>query len=128
MARYEEFSVGLLRVRSIAAPTENIANVTQATSRSTGVTVNAYQGAITTNAASLAASAQAAFTVTNSKVNANSIVLVSIQSGGGTTGLTIPVVTTIAAGSFVITLTNVHTATADTTASVINFFVINGNP
>ena len=97
--------------------------VTQITSRSTGVTVNAICGTITTDATSLAAGAEATFTVTNSSVDIGDVVVVSLRSGA-TTGTSIPVVTAVAAGSFDITLTNLHAATADTGASVINFAVI----
>lgn len=127
MAEKEDYSVGLLRVRAITAPVENQASVTQGTSRTTGVTANGYQGAITTHTASLAAGAEAEFTVTNSKVNANSVVVVSLQTES-TTGTSLPYVSTTAAGSFNITLTNLHATTADTSASVINYYVINGNP
>lgn len=97
--------------------------VTQATNRSTGVTVNAICGAITTDATSLAAGAEATFTVTNSSVAVGDVVVVSLRSGA-TAGTSIPVVTAVAAGSFDITLTNLHATTADTGASIINFAVI----
>lgn len=103
------------------------AAVTQATNRTTGVTINAQCGAITTNTASLAAEAAAEFTVTNSTVlSANDVVAVSIQSGtnGGNTAIA---VTTVAAGSFKIKVSNNNAAagTAETGAIIINFAVIN---
>jgi len=97
--------------------------VTQTTSRTTGVTVNAVCGAITTDTTSLAAGAEAAFTVTNSSVAVGDVVVVSLRSGA-TSGTSSPVVTAVAAGSFQITLTNLHASTADTGASIINFVVI----
>lgn len=99
------------------------AAVTQATNRTTGVTINAVCGAITTDATSLAAGAEAEFTVTNSAVAAADVVVVSLKTES-TTGTSLPFVSTIAAGSFKITLTNLHASTADTSASVINFAVI----
>ena len=99
------------------------AAVTQATNRSAAVTINAICGAITTDATSLAAAAEAVFTVTNSSVAIGDVVVVSLRSGA-TAGTSIPVVTAVAAGSFDITLTNLHASTADTGASVINFAVI----
>lgn len=98
--------------------------VTQITSATTGVTVNTYCGTITTVAQNIAAGAEVQFTVTNSKVTANSVPVVSIASGtvGGTT---IASVTAVAAGSFQITLTNLHAATAETGTLVINFIVNN---
>jgi hypothetical protein len=101
------------------------ASVTQATNRTTGVTINASSGQITTNTASLAAEASAAFTVTNSFVSANDIIVISQKSGsnGGGTDVT---VTGVAAGSFVLNVTNNNVAagTAETGAIVISFAVI----
>lgn len=97
--------------------------VTQATDRTTGVTLNTLCGAITTNNASLAAGAEAEFTVTNSTVAAGDTVVLSIKTES-TTGTTLFFVSTTAAGSFKITATNLHASTADTSVSVINFAVI----
>jgi len=97
--------------------------VTQATNRSTGVTINKASGAITTDATSLAAGAEATFTVTNSMVAVGDVVVVSARSGQ-TAATSIPVVSAVAAGSFDITLTNLNASTADTGAMIINFAVI----
>lgn len=99
--------------------------VTQMTDRSTGVTLNTLTGAITTNNASLAAGAEAEFTVTNSTVAAADTIVLSIKTES-TTGTTLFFVSTVAAGSFKITGTNLHASTADTSASVINFVVLKG--
>ncbi len=99
--------------------------VTQATNRTTGVTLNKLTGTITTNNASLAAEAAAEFTVTNSTVAIGDVVIVSQQSGanGGNTNV---YVSTVAAGSFKITVANNNAAagTAETGAILINFAVI----
>lgn len=126
MAISEDISVGGLTVRAIKAPTESTGTVTQATDRSTGVTLNAYQGQITTNAASLAAAAEATFTVTNNKVNAASIPVIALKTPSAT-ATSIAYVSKVQDGSFDITVSNLHASTADTSASVISFFVINGN-
>jgi len=99
--------------------------VTQATSRTTGVTINAICGAITTNNASLAAEASATFTVTNSTVAIGDVVVVS-QRSGANGGATDVYVSTTAAGSFAITVmnNNVAAGTAETGAIIINFAVI----
>lgn len=97
--------------------------VTQATNRTTGVTLNAITGQITTQATSLAAQTSAAFTVTNSAVAIGDVIVLSIQSGPTGTK-TIATVTTVAAGSFQINLFNTDAATADTGAAIINFAVI----
>lgn len=97
--------------------------VTQATNRSTSVTIDSLYGVITTNATSLAAAAEAQFTVNNSTVRAGDVVVISTRSGQ-TAATSIAVVTAVANGSFQITLTNLHAATADTGAMIINFAVI----
>lgn len=106
-------------------PDETTTTVTQATNRSTGVTLNAPAGQITTDDASLAAAAEATFTVTNSYVTAKSVVLLSHASGGA--GTPHVFVSAVADGSFDITMTNLHAATANDAASVINFVVIDVN-
>ena len=54
--------------------------VTQATSKSTAVTLNKYSGVVQTNAASLAAGATVSFLL-NCLCNANDVCMVSIQNG-----------------------------------------------
>lgn len=99
--------------------------VTQATSRATGVTINAACGSITTNNTSLAAEASAVFTVTNSFVEIGDVVVVSMRSGSVALNTDV-VVTAVAAGSFNITVINNNAAagTAETGAIIINFAVI----
>lgn len=102
--------------------------VTQATNRATGVTLNKVCGQITTHNASLAAEASADFVVTNSKVAAKDVVVVSVASGTVGVG-TIVTVAAVAAGSFTIRVHNGNVAagTAETGAIVINFVVIKGS-
>ena len=100
-------------------------SVTQATDRSTAVTINASSGQIVMNGASLAAGAEASFTVNNSFVTANSVPVIALASGQ-TASTSVVAVTAVAAGSFVITVTNLNASTADTGAGVINFIVFNG--
>lgn len=102
------------------------ATVTQATNRSTGVTINAPAGQITMNAASLAAGAEATFTVTNSFVTSTSVPVIALASGQ-TANTSVVNVTAVANGSFDITVSNLNGATADTGAGVINFIVFNGS-
>jgi hypothetical protein len=94
--------------------------VTQGSSRTTGVTINKRCGAITMFSAAGSATA-ATFTVTNSTVGANDVIILNQASG---TNLYDLLVTAVSAGSFNITfLTTVGTATD---APVINFAVIDG--
>jgi hypothetical protein len=99
------------------------AAVTQITSAATGVTINANSGTITTVTQNIAAAGEVQFTVTNSAVSALSVPVVSVASGtvGGTT---IASVTAVAAGSFQITLTNLHATVAESGVLVINFAVL----
>lgn len=118
MARHEELSIGKLHVGGAAGA------VTQGTNRSTGVTLNALTGAITTDATSLATGAEATFTVTNSFVKAGSVVSLCVATPSAT-GLSMAFVSKVQDGSFDVTLSNLHGTTADTSASVLNFVVLN---
>jgi len=99
--------------------------VTQITSRATGVTLSTHSGQITTDTTSLAAGAEATFTVTNTIVTALDTIIVNAASGQ-TAGTSVPIVSAVGSGSFDITLTNLHASTADTGAMVINFVVLRG--
>ena len=100
--------------------------VTQATNRTTAVTINSLSGQITTDDASLAAGAEAKFVVNNSYVTAKSIPVI-VAASGQTADTSIPNVVAVADGSFTIQLTNLNGSTADTGAMVINFVVLGGN-
>jgi hypothetical protein len=94
--------------------------VTQLTSRTTGVTINKRCGAITMFSAAGSATA-ATFTVTNSTVGANDVIILNQASG---TNLYDLLVTAVTAGSFNITF--LTTGGTSTDAPVINFAVIDG--
>lgn len=96
--------------------------VTQATDKSTAVTLNNSAGRITMNAASLAASTAVSFTLNNSLISANDIVITNI-SAGGTAGAYTTYVSSMTTGSAVITLRNM-TAGALAEAVVVNFALI----
>lgn len=99
--------------------------VTQATNRTTGVTINAVSGTITTNNASLGPELSAKFTVTNSAVDIGDVILLSQQSGAVGVMTTVEVVA-VAAGSFDIAVMNGNAAggVAETGAILINFIVL----
>lgn len=85
-------------------PLYNKGTVTQLTSITTGVTLNAPSGVITTVVSTLASLAEATFTVTNSFAKADSVILVSTEyvgAGHGDSG-----VASRSAGSFQITVAN----------------------
>lgn len=93
--------------------------VTQITTRTTGVTLNTYSGAITLLAAAGSAT-PASFTVTDSKVAATDTIILSVKSS--TTNLYQVFVTAVAAGSFQITFFTTGGTTSD--SPVINFAVV----
>ena len=116
------FTIG---TTGIGYPSGSGGAVTQATNKTTGVTLNTPTGVITMDDASLAAAAEATFTVTNSSVAATDTIVASIASGD-TAGQHIVGVTAVASGSFKLTVTNVTASTATTAAIVINYAVIKG--
>jgi len=96
--------------------------VTQLTDKTTGVTLNKSAGRITMNNASLAASTAVSFTLTNSLISAKDVIVVCI-SGGATAAAYTTYISSMAAGSAVITLRNM-TAGALLEAVIINFAII----
>jgi len=97
-------------------------SVTQATSKSTAVTLNKSAGRITMNNAALAASAAATFTLNNNLISTNDIVILNI-SGGATAAAYTVYVTSMAAGSADISLRNLS-ASSLSEAVIVNFALI----
>jgi len=86
--------------------------VAQATSATTAVTLNKQSGTITTVAQTLAADSELTFTVNNSKVNTESIVVPTLIYPAANTGTPVVNIGAINAGSFTIVLSNVNPAAA----------------
>ena len=97
--------------------------VTQATSITTAVTCNAISGVITTVSQTVAAGAEAEFTVNNDKVAATDVIVACIKDHTSA-GTFIVGVSDVSAGSFKLQLTNLNAATAGNNVLVINFIVI----
>jgi hypothetical protein len=99
--------------------------VTQATSKSTGVTLNKSAGQITMNNAALAGNTAVSFTLNNSLISANDTIIVCISSvtTGSTAGAYTTYVSNMTAGSASLTLRNLS-GTSYSEAVVINFSVI----
>jgi hypothetical protein len=97
--------------------------ITQATNKSTGVTLNTITGQITMNAAALAAATTVSFVLTNSAIAAGDLLVLNHISGGtaGSYGLT----PQSAAGSATIAVRNVSAGSLSE-AIVIAFAVIKG--
>lgn len=98
--------------------------VTQATSKSTGVTLNYVNGTITMHGAALAADTAVSFTLTDSAIEANDVVVITHHSTG-TAGAYL-VLAQAAGGSATITVRNV-TAGSLSEAIVLKFAVIKGS-
>jgi hypothetical protein len=110
---------------SIAPALYDTANVTQGTSITTGVTVNAATGIITTFSATTAATSTEAtgFVVTNSTVASTSKIQLSCQYAGQTNSIPVALVSAIATGSFTIVLGNGGSEALDAVVK-IHFTVI----
>lgn len=96
--------------------------VTQATSKSTGVTLNKSAGQITLNNAALASVTNVTFTLTNSFISANDILILNVGSGA-TAGAYNCWVSGLSAGAATITLRNISGGSLSE-AVVINFALI----
>ena len=97
--------------------------VTQATSKSTGVTLNKSAGQITMNGAALAGATAVSFTLTNSTISTKDVIILTIGSGATATAYT-AYVSSMAAGSAVITLRNLTASTSYSEAVVVNFAIL----
>jgi hypothetical protein len=97
--------------------------VTQATSKSTAVTLNKPAGRITMDAASLATATNATFTLNNSFISANDTVVLTISGGQTTPGSYNVFANSLGAGTVSITLRNISGGSLSE-AIVINFAVI----
>jgi len=95
--------------------------VTQLTSKSTAVTLNTSAGQITMNAASLAATTNVTFTLTNSTISAKDVLLLTVTNG--TSASYNAFVSSMAAGSATITLRNISAGPL-AEAVVLNFAII----
>ena len=101
--------------------------VTQATDKSTGVTLNKSAGRITMNNAALAGGAVASFTLTNSLLSTNDTIIVCVSSNttGSAAGAYTAYVSYLSAGSALISLRNLS-ATSYSEAVIINYTIIHG--
>lgn len=97
--------------------------VTQATSKSTGVTLSKKVGQITLNAAALAASTTVSFVLTNTTIGANDLLVLNHVSGGTFGSYTLNA--RAASGSATIDVRNVSAGSLSE-AIVIAFAVIKG--
>lgn len=99
--------------------------VTQATDKSTGVTLNKLSGQITMDGAQLNRNTGVSFTLTNSFIAATDVVVVNIASAA-TANAYVLTVDAVAAGSCRVHLHNLLSGTDLSEAVVLNFVVIKG--
>lgn len=98
--------------------------VAQSGSTSASVTLNKMVGSIATMGMTTLAGAEEAFTCNNELVGANDIILLAAKYSG--TGTLLAGVKNVAAGSFDIVITNLHTSAAFNAAATLNFIVLKG--
>jgi hypothetical protein len=97
--------------------------VTQATDKSTAVTLNKPAGRITMNNASLNTATNATFTLNNSFISANDTVILTISGGQATPGSYNVFANNLGAGSVSISLRNISGGSLSE-AVVINFAIL----
>ena len=97
--------------------------VTQATDKSTAVTLNKPAGRITMNGASLNTATNATFTLNNSFISANDTVILTISGGQATAGSYNVFANNLGTGTVSISLRNISGGSLSE-AVVINFAVI----
>lgn len=97
---------------------------TTGTAAAGAVTMNSLAGQVTTEALTTAAAGEYTLTITDSLITANSVVIASVGNGTSTTGTPGIGGVTPAAGSLVITVTNLHVSAAFNGTLKINFTVI----
>lgn len=98
--------------------------VTQLTSKSTAVTLNKSSGRITLNNEALAGNTAVSFTLNNTSISTNDTIIVCI-SGGATAAAYTTYISSLAAGSAVVTLRNL-TSGSLSEAVIINYAIIHG--
>jgi len=124
--KHVEFKDQVSFTDSTGIVAKGTAAVTQATSITTAVTLNSFAGVITLHGTAITNNTEQEFTVNNSLVDTDSVIIVSVQDAtADVAGATLcATVNSLASGSFVVRLTNPGTA-ATGTSNKIHFFVIN---
>lgn len=118
--KYKSYAMPLV---DLAPALYDTANVTQATSITTAVTVDAHAGIITTVSSTLGSHAKTNFTVNNSKVTTASKIIASVQYDDAAAGIPVVNIADIANGSFKVVLGNATTTALDNVVKV-HFTVI----
>ncbi len=99
------------------------ATAAQASSVTTGVTLNSPSGFISTfSAGSIATSGSVSFTVSNSYAHPTSLILTSVNGYSGS-GIPLPDVTSVTEGSFVVNVKNLDATNAISTAVKVGYTI-----
>jgi hypothetical protein len=98
-------------------------SVTQLTSKSTAVTLNKSAGRITMNNAELAATTNVSFTLNNSLISVNDVLILTVSGGNATAATYNCFVNSLAAGTASITLRNISAGSLSE-AIIVNFALI----
>ena len=111
----------ILSGEQLGYTTDAQGSVTQITSKATAVTLNKSAGKITMDAASLGATTNVTFTLNNSLISTNDVLILNVY--GGTSGSYNAWVSGLSAGAATITVRNI-TGGALAEAIAINFALI----
>lgn len=111
----------ILSGEQLGYTTDAQGSVTQITSKATAVTLNKSAGKITMDAASLGATTNVTFTLNNSLISVNDVLILNVY--GGTSGSYNAWVSGLSAGAATITVRNI-TGGALAEAIAINFALI----
>lgn len=110
---------------------KGLATVSQSTDHTTGVTINSTSGVITLAGVALNAAAEAEFTVTNSTVTSNSLILLTVvcpvASSATDNATMVAQISQLTSGAFKIRLSNPGAGNTSTNAHKVNFLVINNS-
>ena len=115
---------GDLAVTSGTIDIQDGGTVTQASNKSTGVTLSTNSGQITMNGAALGDDTEISFVVPNTNVAATDVVIVN-HGSAGTMGAYVVQASNIGAGTFEVSVKNVSGGSLSE-AIVVNFAVIKG--
>ena len=111
-------------------PTGTGGTVTQATSRTTGVTLNKITGEIVLFAVGLAGHDADEFVLTNSTIEANDVIMLCIKNGGslaaGTRKYYVTQVNTVSAGACTISVGNIDNSAITSESPTLQFVVLKG--
>lgn len=111
-------------------PTGTGGTVTQATSRTTGVTLNKITGEIVLFAVGIAGHEADEFVLTNSTIEANDVIMLCIKNGGslaaGTRKYYVTQVHAVAAGACTISVGNIDNGAITSESPTLQFVVLKG--